>query len=113
MPRARRTCSDKTNGVNCPAIATDGSYCAPHAADRRRARPSRQARGYDPNYDRARLAYARRLMAGERILCWRCRQPVVAGSDWHLGHDEQRRIKGPEHADCNLHAPKRRTPPTV
>lgn len=113
MARARRTCSDHSDGRNCPRLATKGPHCDTHAEAAEKARGSRQQRGYDVDYDRERLRIAREMMAGKVFVCWRCREPVEPGSDWHLGHDDRRRIKGPEHATCNLTAAKRRTPPTT
>jgi hypothetical protein len=73
-------------------------------------RPTRQDRGYDAEYDRARAAVALDVAAG-RAHCWRCGTWIAPRSRWHLGHDDwakdangKRIINGPECAPCNLRA---------
>ena len=91
--------------VGCPTIIPGDAYrglCDQHRKQRDQQRGTRAQRGYDAAYDRARRDYKRRIDAGETILCWRCSKPVSA--DFHLGHDDDRNIIGPEHPDCNLRA---------
>jgi hypothetical protein len=98
MPRAKRTCSD------CPRACT-GPRCPVHAAAYELARGNRQERGYDGLYDAARREAAKLVLRG-RAVCWRCGEPIVAGTPWDLGHDdEDGRVRGPEHAGpCNRRA---------
>ena len=91
----------------CPAIV-EQRYCTTHTRDRDKARGSRQARGYDADHDQLRAHWQRRLDAGALIACTSptCLTPGVPidRRDWHLGHDDQRRHRSPEHPGCNLSA---------
>jgi hypothetical protein len=74
-----------------------------------RARGSRQERGYDTAYDRARAQWKRKLDRGERVDCHApiCLMPMrllLPGAPFDLGHDEARNIRGPEHPLCNRSA---------
>ena len=42
-------------------------------------------------------------MATGEVVCWRCGRPIVAGTRWALGHDDNDTgvVRGPEHASCN------------
>lgn len=96
MP-ARRPCP--TPG--CPALITRTQRACPacaRASDQQRG--TRQQRGYDADYDRQRRAWKTLVDTGQGH-CWRCGAPIPAGSDWHLGHDDRRKIVGPEHRTCN------------
>jgi hypothetical protein len=56
------------------------------------------------------------LVAAGIVNCWRCHEPITAGSPWHLGHDDDRtKYRGPEHPACNLRAkrPNRTPKPTA
>lgn len=70
---------------------------------------TRQARGYDRNYDRLKRLYQCDMNNGVHYLCWRCDRRIDP-ADWHLGHDDKDRtvIKGPEHPLCNLRAAGRK-----
>lgn len=108
MPRAKRTCSDHSNGVNCPKVATNGSRCDAHAVAYEAARGTRQARGYDAKHDRERVRWAAKAVAG-RVTCWRCGEPIVPGEPWDLGHDDDGTSRGPEHRGrCNRRAAGRK-----
>jgi len=65
-------------------------------------------RKYDTKEHRsARKRLAREVAAGNAS-CWRCGDPISAGSKWHVGHDDAGVvIMGPEHAGCNLAAQNR------
>lgn len=52
MPRAGRVCSQP----GCPKPATPSGRCQEHTRQADRARGSRQQRGYDAEYERARAA---------------------------------------------------------
>ena len=97
---SKRVCSVP----GCPAL-TDTGRCTKHRREADRARGTRQARGYDRDYDRTRARWQRRLDAGETIVCWRpdC-DTVIDPTDWHLGHDDHDRsiIRGPECPPHNL-----------
>ena len=86
----------------CPNLQAE-SRCPAHRSDRERARGTRQQRGYDLEYDKARASWWSRLMGGEVLRCWRC-DGVVLPHDFSLGHcdDDRGVIHGPEHLRCNL-----------
>lgn len=72
-------------------------------------RASRQARGYNAAYDRERQRWARRVARGGV----HCHAPVCLEASgrlilphqpWDLGHDDERAVRGPEHARCNRSA---------
>lgn len=69
---------------------------------------SRAERGYGPEHDRLRAAWAPYVAAGV-VACWRCHTLIHPGEDWHLGHDDQDRTiyRGPEHVPCNMGAARR------
>jgi len=49
--------------------------------------------------------WQRVIASGQPVACWRCKQPVTPGMEWHMGHtDDGSRHAGPEHAKCNLRA---------
>jgi hypothetical protein len=60
-----------------------------------------------------RKRWALRVNAGE-VCCWRCGNPIPAGSKWDLGHvDDEGRMRGfpyrhPEHIGCNRAEPFRK-----
>ena len=92
------TCPELTTIRRCPACA--GQY------ERRRGR--RQARGYDAEYDRERRRWQPKVDAGQvHCLAPVCLMParwICPGTSWDLGHDDDRRIRGPEHRKCNRSA---------
>lgn len=100
MPRARSVC--KRGG--CPHPVERDGWCATDLAIREAARGSSTARGYGSRHRRHRQEAAPAVDAG-RAVCWRCGERILPGEDWHLGHDDSGREKGPEHARrCNLRA---------
>lgn len=104
MARAGRTCSDRTSGDTCPRRAGPTGRCEVHEKAHERARGTRQARGYDKDFDRARLKAARDVLAG-RAVCWRCDEPITPGTPWDLGHGDGGSVAGPEHRGrCNRRA---------
>ena len=78
-------------------------------------RPSTAARGYGRRHQQLRGYWAARIAAGG-VWCARCKQEIVPGAAWDLGHDDRDRTKyvGPEHASCNratkAHQPPRKRP---
>lgn len=92
----------------CPELS-EGRHCHTHQAEREQRRGTRQARGYDATYDRARRRWAPRVAACT-VHCHAptCIEPsgrlILPHQPWDLGHDEQRHIRGPEHATCNRSA---------
>jgi hypothetical protein len=78
-----------------------------------RARPSTTARGYGHRHQQERKRWTRLVESGH-VLCARCRQPILPGTPWDLGHIDGSKSKyaGPEHSKCNRqtewHGVKRR-----
>jgi hypothetical protein len=66
---------------------------------------TRAERGYGPEHDRLRAAWAPYVEAGT-VACWRCHTLIHPAEDWQLGHDDYDRsiYRGPEHALCNQRA---------
>lgn len=61
-------------------------------------------RGYGTAHQRIR-AYWKPIVATGTVHCWRCGELIGADDGWHLGHDDARRTRGPEHdRSCNLRA---------
>jgi hypothetical protein len=65
-------------------------------------RGSTQARGYGTGHQKMRAALKSTVEAGG-VLCVRCREPIVPGEPWDLGHvdGDRSRYSGPEHRRCN------------
>lgn len=89
----------------CPELGT-ARHCTTHASERERARGTKQQRGYDAAYDRERRRWAPKVAACT-VHCHapNCLEPsgrlILPHQAWDLGHDDERRIRGPEHARCN------------
>lgn len=62
-------------------------------------------RGYGPEWQRLRRAWAEVIQRDGYVLCWRpdCGKPIYHGMRWDLGHDDADRaiVRGPEHQRCN------------
>ena len=90
---AARVCLD------CPRIGRwPRGRCPEHA-------PTEAQRGYTGQHKRTARDWRERIRAGERVLCWRCGEPITDADDCHLGHDDADRsvTRGPEHGRrCNL-----------
>lgn len=68
------------------------------------ARPTTGARGYGMAHQRERKRWERRVEAG-LVDCARCKEPIVPGRPWDLGHNDERTAwSGPEHRVCNRRA---------
>jgi hypothetical protein len=67
------------------------------------------ARGYGADHKRRRRAAKKTVEAGQGI-CWRCGEPLTAGEQFDLGHDDDDRsiTRGPEHQNCNRAAAARK-----
>ena len=100
MARAKRICPKP----GCPHVAV-GRYCPQHNREYEAKRGTSTARGYDQAHRARRAAWAPHVSRG-LVTCWRCGQPIEAGSAWDLGHDDHDRsvTRGPEHATCNRSA---------
>lgn len=74
----------------------------------RRPRGTTTQRGYGPRHQALREQWRPQVEAG-RVVCPRCKLPILRGELWDLGHDDNDRTKytGPEHQDCNRGAAKR------
>jgi hypothetical protein len=99
---AKRTCSRP----GCPTLINRGdTYCPAHKAQHERARGTRQQRGYTPEHDRARKAWAAKITQQGGIPCARCGQPINPGDPWDLDHtDDRTAYLGPSHPACNAAA---------
>ena len=98
---AKRPCIEP----GCPVLTTR-TRCTEHERAKDKARGTRQARGYDAEYDAVGRDYQRRINDGHTFTCWRCSRPLgpQRGLDWQLGHcdDDRDAIHGPECPACNL-----------
>lgn len=70
-------------------------------------------RGYGTHHQRTR-EYWKPLVATGKVACWRCGELIPpdragAATGWHVGHDDARRTRGPEHSRCNLEAAAAKT----
>jgi hypothetical protein len=93
-----------TDNLRCPFPATKGNRCDEHAQAYENRRGSRQERGYDAKHVAARAEGAPAVLAG-LVNCWRCGELIGPGEEWDLGHLDDGRIGGPEHAGrCNRRA---------
>lgn len=74
-----RFCSEHTRAK--PNLAHNEKYGWPHRRRRAAWKPA---------------------VAGGSVVCPRCREPILAGEKWDLGHDDETgAYSGPEHARCN------------
>lgn len=98
-----RVCSEP----GCPEIQAT-PRCPTHTSQVERARGTRQQRGYDAAYDRERKRWAPKVAACtvhcHAPICVEPARLILPHQPWDLGHDEQRNIRGPEHASCNRSA---------
>ena len=94
----KRPCSEP----GCPVLTTT-TRCLECARRRDRERGTRQERGYDAEYDQLKRTYAKRVQAGELLLCVRCHQPITGAvtPDHNATRDG---YLGPAHPRCNLSA---------
>lgn len=93
----------------CPTL-TRTTRCQQHTRQLDKARGTRQQRGYDSDYDKARQALADALASGYTLRCWRC-NGIVTLDTLSLGHCDNDRtvLHGAEHlTECNLGTASRR-----
>ena len=85
----------------CPNLQAE-SKCPEHRSQYEKQRGTRQARGYGVKHDRLRAHWRARMLAGERVNCWRCGNPLTFDA-FDLGHDDHDRstYRGPECVRCN------------
>ena len=81
----------------------------PNGWHRKRDTPNQRqrTREYNTPQHRAARKAGVALVASGQACCWRCGHHIPPGTDWHVGHDDTRTIRGPEHARCNLRAAAR------
>lgn len=98
MRRAKlRVCSRP----GCPTLVPGGGLCPADRADAERQRATPAERGYDAAHRAERKRWLPIVQAGG-VLCSRCGHRIQPGSDWDLGHTDDRTAwTGPEHAACN------------
>lgn len=93
----------------CPELTT-ARRCPDCASAYEQRRGTRQARGYDAAYDRARARWKPKVEAGEvdchALTCLEPIRRILPTALWDLGHDDNDRsiIRGPEHRKCNRSA---------
>lgn len=92
---------------SCPQLTTD-RRCPDCAGVYERRRGTRQERGYDRTHDDLREQWRPRVEAGyadcRAPICLMPQRRILPDQAWDLGHDGQRRHRGPEHARCNRSA---------
>jgi hypothetical protein len=73
-----------------------------------KARKARSNKRYGARHQRIRAMLAPFVLAGLAD-CARCGEPIPAGAEWDLGHDDihPNLYSGPEHPYCNRSAPVR------
>jgi hypothetical protein len=68
-------------------------------------RRSTAQRGYGRQHRELRERWARRIDAGQHIICTRCGLIIKPDQRWDLDHSDDRRgHRGPSHARCNRSA---------
>jgi hypothetical protein len=110
MPKAKRVCACikcPAHPGSCPTLVANGR-CPDCERQADQARGRRQQRGYNTDYDRARRHWAEKVARGGvrcfAPICLMPARPIHPGQPWDLGHDDNRNIRGPEHATCNRSA---------
>lgn len=106
--------------LDCGALSAK-ARCPDHTRagwrKRQLMRPTTPQAGYDSEHQRRRKAFADQIEQDGGVLCWRpqCKQPILPGMAWDLGHDDDDRsiVRGPEHRSCNraTNTPGRATAP--
>lgn len=66
-------------------------------------RGSTTLRGYGTDHQRRRAQWKPKVDAG-LVNCFRCGALIEPGRAWDLGHDDERKTRGPEHLVCNRRA---------
>lgn len=98
---AKRPCPK----LDCPTLISTGErYCPTHQAEADRARGTTTTRGYGSTHQALRAKWAT-IIATRTVPCARCGEPIPQGSEFDLGHtDDRTGWIGPEHAKCNRSA---------
>jgi hypothetical protein len=96
-----RVCST----IGCPVLLPAAGRCPEHERAHDKARGSKAARGYGPNFQRERRVWIARIARGG-VACVRCDAPITSTDPFHLDHDDVDRtiIRGPACPHCNLSA---------
>ena len=107
MPAGRR-CPGRTvdaagREVGCPVILKGRErYCPRHARTYEQRRGTPTQRGYGAGHRALRAAWQARIDAGEDVRCADGCGARIVGTDWHLGHTEDRSdYLGPQTVGCN------------
>lgn len=100
MPYAKRRC---TGSPTCPEILTSNQrYCPTHLAEYEKQRGTSTDRGYDAEHQRLKALWQWRIDQGYRVFCKRGCGKRITGTDWHLGHtDDRTEWTGPECVPCS------------
>ena len=98
----RRMCARRGCGRLFIPRSSRQKYCNLHKY-RKKVGPKHNAR-YGSAHRRLRKVWWARMNAGEVVNCGRCRERILPGQDWDLGHvpgGAPQDYAGPEHARCN------------
>jgi hypothetical protein len=97
MPK--RVCSEPGCGHLIDAGRT---RCTEHESAHNIKRGSSTQRGYDYRHQQERKAWVRPVRTGS-VACRRCKQPIIPGTPWDLGHPDADcpDPTAPEHEGCN------------
>lgn len=102
MPRPR-PCLGHQGPCPTRALTRDPSgRCDQCRSQHNITRGSSTQRGYDHQHQTQREWWKHRVATGQ-VNCRRCHQPIQPGTDWDLGHTDNRdpTASHPEHATCN------------
>jgi hypothetical protein len=68
----------------------------------RRSKPNTTEAGYGWEHQKLRAEWEPKVARGD-VACRRCQRLIAPGTEWHLGHFDDRSLPPePEHAKCNL-----------
>lgn len=100
MPYSKRRC---TGSPTCPALLTRGErYCADHLEEYEQRRGTAHQRGYDKAHVALKRQWQHRINQGEPIHCAKGCGRLITGTDWDLGHtDDRTGWTGPECRPCS------------
>ena len=100
MPYSKRRC---TGSPTCPAMLTRNErYCPEHTHEQEQRRGSAWSRGYNAAHRALRKQWQDRISRGEPVFCARGCGKQITGTEWDLGHTDDRSTwTGPECRPCN------------